>query len=396
MKYLYFVVYIVIGWFGLNACQPTAIETPALLPSESPTHPETILQTPQHANSTPVEIPPTWTPFYSAETRIGTPMPFATFTPEKVDALMPTPIYAITSVELPEDCYENSKEVEERWGKEDFLPCSDFKFSSDEQLLGFYYGPMICIRGIIILNTQTGDVIYRSRSGEGIGFEFLSNGKALVTTGHCEGGQVNLLDPATGILKSLGNRGFDILWNSAKTAFVVSSSAYHGVGGEVWGYDVERDFQFLADTDNSSLNDHPVWTPDDSHVLYQHRVVRFSYSADEFIESPEKYTFSEARQIIRVNTSNGEKQVLLSDTHYDYHFCSGPFSRCDDWHGDWVQVRRFQFEPLTVEYTGDFYYLSPVKCLLYGIGCPNPPELFALNWLTGEIVAWNQLQLMTP
>lgn len=394
MKHTDIFFYILFG-LGLISCQPTAIEPPIIFPTDNATHPGTILQTPQLAQPTPVDIPPTWTPDISAEAEIFPPTPFPTFTPGRVDAVVSTPSYPITSFKLPDDCYENSTEVAERWGKEDFLPCSDFAYSPDGQFVGFYYGPLMCIRGIIIQNTQTGDVVYRSSSGAGIKFEFLSNGKALVSTGHCEGGQVHLLDPTTGQLSSLGGWTDDYFWNSAKTAFVASVSSYHGVGGEVWGYDIEHDFRFLA-SDSGNLDDRPIWTPDDSYVLYHHRVVSYTYSADNYIESPEKYTFPEARQIIRVNAINGEKQILLSDAQFDYHFCAGAYRWCDQWYGDWIQVRRFQFVAQTLEFTSDFYHQSAVTCLIYGTSCTEQPELFALNWQTGEVIPWDDLQNTSP
>ena len=52
----------------------------------------------------------------------------------------------------------------------------------------FFFGPETCGRGILILDTQTANTVYRTGVGGGFSFEFLTNGRVLIATGHCEGG----------------------------------------------------------------------------------------------------------------------------------------------------------------------------------------------------------------
>jgi hypothetical protein len=305
-----------------------------------------------------------------------------------INTVVPTQMYTITSVGLPDECYRNLPEDEPGWGKHEFQPCSNFKFSPDEHYLGFLFGPDLCGRGIIILNTRTEEIIYRSGVGNGLGFEFLNNGKVLISTGHCEGGQMSLLDPTTKEIHRLGDLGRGG-WNVTRTAIAVETGPYQGVAGAIWGYNAERDFLFLPQPEDwQRLDDHLLWSPDGSHILYLHRPVSYTFTSNT-------YTFPEPSQIIRVNTDTGEKQVLVSDPRYNHYFCAGAFDWCDQWYGDWIQVRRFPFEAQSLAFTDDFYRKPVTTCLLHGIDCTDAPELFALNWRSGELVPWDELWLLT-
>jgi len=360
----------------------TPLEVQEILPTITPV----LLQTPTEQFEQVEQVEPTHT-----ATLVPTLMPLSTpkpsITPDVFKDSTPTVVpRSIESINLPDECYENSSDVS---SSDEFLPCSDFQFSPDQRFLGFFYGPEYCIRGIIILDVQAETVIYKSNIGSGIGFEFLPNGKAFVTTGHCEGGQVNLFDPNTREIERLGGLGFgpgSTVWNSDQTAIAVSTSAYIGVEGVVWGYNVEKDFVFLSEATTWGIDDHLLWTPDGSHILYQHRVLS---------DGP-AYGFPEARQIIKVNAETGEKQVLVSDAQYDYHLCVEEYGFCDEWNGDWIRVRRFPFEPQEIPFTDDFFNISEVTCLLYGKACAQSPELFALNWQTGQLVPWNEWVTPTP
>lgn len=299
-------------------------------------------------------------------------------------------MYAITSVRLPRECYEILPEDEQRWGQLDFQPCSSFEFSPDERFLGFFFGPDLCGRGIIILNTQTEEMVYRSGLGNGFGFEFLENGKVLLATGHCEIGQMGLFDPVTGQISSLGGLGRGG-WNVARTAIAVEAAPYQGIEEVIWGYHVERDFLFLPQAEMAGRRDHHLlWTPEGSHILFLHRSVSYTLESNTYI-------FPEAQSIVRINAATGEKQVLASDPRYDYHFCAGGYNWCDQWYSDWIQVRRFPFEPQSFVYD-DFYNLPAATCLLYGMNCSESPDLFALNWRTGELVTWDEAlsSMFTP
>jgi len=237
---------------------------------------------------------------------------------------------------------------------------------------------------MMLIDTTTGEVIYRSPAGKTAGFEFLSNGKIIYINAHCEGGTMNLLDPRTGEERLLGTAG-SILWNPQHTALVVSVTPYHGASGAVWGYNVTSDTVFLAEPETWQLDDHPIWAPDSRHVIFQRRLL--TISADEL------YSFTGPRQLISVDSQTGEQQVLAVAEDFDYHLCALPNYACDTWYGDWVQVRRFPFHTADIPFTDDFYYNTRVTCLMYGTDCPFQVELLALHWQTGEQIRWEESAL---
>lgn len=311
--------------------------------------------------------------------------------PTPVSTVVATPAYTVT-VGLPDECYGILPDGEGSAGT--FQPCTGFRFSPDERYLGFYFGPDRCGRGIMILDTQTAAIVYSLPFG-GHGFEFLTNGKIWFSAGHCEGSWLSLLDPITGDARQLGPLSVspeDAIWNPARTAIAFSSTYFGRLGAVVWGYNVERDFVFLPPPErwyDTQYDNHFLWTPDGSAILHQHRVLSYTSASDT-------YTFSGALQIISVDATTGERRVLASDPRYDYHLCAGGRSWCDHWDGDWIQVSRFPFEPLDVPRPDGRFDVPEWTCLAYGIDCDEAPELFALNWRTGEIVPWHENQLPTP
>jgi len=266
--------------------------------------------------------------------------------------------------------------------------CHSFQFSPDGQYLGYDFARQNCGEGMIIIDTLTGAEIYRFE-GSGHGFDFLKNGKVLMGKGHCEGGGLELFDPVTKATRELGMDGIS-LWNNDESAFVVSVANYYNFSGMVWGYSIAQDDLFLED---DPFSDRPVWTPDGTHLLYQYRPVDNTSTG---------YNYTGSRQIIRVDSVSGEKKVLASDPAYDYDLCEIEFNSyksCEQWYGDWIQLRRFPFQPLSVSFEGipvppgsD----SQLQCLVYGKKCATPPELFALNWRTGELLPWAEASLPTP
>jgi hypothetical protein len=318
-------------------------------------------------------------------------VPFAAYDPSDPDG---KPIFVeygvhfnhpdIQTVTLPDECYGYLPDDEVSLLEGDILPCSDFRFSPDGKYLAFFFGPLVCGRGLILMDTAENEVIQRSPAGLVSGFEFLDNGKLLQQTSSCESGSLSLFNPATRQGAPLGTAG-TLRWNPQHTAFIVSAAPYQGASGTVWGYNAETDQQFLVEPEVWNLDDHPVWTTDGRYAIYQHRLLSISNNLD--------YSFTNPRQIVRVDSQTGDWQVLAGEAGFDYHLCASPTSGCDLWAGDWVQVRRYPFQPAVIQFTEDFFSNEQVTCLLYGKDCPFQPELLALNTQTGELLPWDEAPL---
>lgn len=322
-------------------------------------------------------------------------VPFAAFYPSTPDV---NPIFieygvgfnhpALQTVTLPQECYGWLPEEEANLLAGAIVePCSEFRFSVDGKYLAFFFGPTICGRGLMVIDTLTNEIIFRSPAGTTLGFEFLANGKIIRHTSSCEIGAVSLLDPLTGTETHLGTAGLS-WWNHGRTALVVAVSPFQYITGAVWGYSVTSDQVFLPEPEIWPLDNHPLWAPDGRHLLYQHRKLTIS---TEMV-----YSFTGPRELILVDSQAGTQQVVAGVEGYDYHLCASATNECDLWYGDWVQVRRYPFQPVSFHYTDDFLDSEQVTCLLYGRDCTFQPELFALNWNTGELLPWDEAPLPSP
>ena len=354
-------------WWGLCSCQATGPKDGAT-PSV-----QTATSLVSEALTTPVEQAAERTPTAEASPTLGGESP---------------PSSDIGAIVLPAECTEPAYEgTPPAWY---WAPCSDFAYSPNGRYAGFFFGADNCGRNMYILDTGSGEVVYRRDLGGVHRFEFLVNGKVLLGIGHCEGGSMYLLDPETGEIPRLGSEG-TIDWNASRTALAVAALEYVMLERAVWGYNAVEDSLFLPEAQPGEwqLDDHPVWTPDGTHLLFQHRLL--SYARQE-----ELYSFPAARQIIRVDATTGEQEVLLGDPRYDFHFCEGSRGGCDPWYGDWIRVRRFPFEAQDIKFSFDFFYDPSGTCLLYGIDCAEAPTLLALNWRTGEVIPWDATVLPTP
>ncbi|MBK8429885.1 MAG: hypothetical protein IPL28_00730 [Chloroflexi bacterium] len=264
-------------------------------------------------------------------------------------------------------------------------PCAGFQFSSDQRFVGFFYGFDYCGRRLLLFDRHTETIIYDSFADQSSGFyvEFLTNGNVLIKAGHCEGAIYYLINPYTGEQTRLGRGvGSDsLVWNEERTAFASIVTTY-ALGSMVWGYNIEKDFIFLPESTYFwAIEDQLVWSPDGSHLLYEHRP----------LGSGIPYSFSDANAIIRVNADTGDKQVLVSEPNHDYHLCAGVPRLCRLWFGDWIQVHRLPFYPQEVLYEDEsFYRLPEVICLLTGRQCMDASEPLALNWQTGELLPWDE------
>lgn len=177
----------------------------------------------------------------------------------------------------------------------------------------------------------------------------------------------------------------------------ISITPFRGViGTQLWGYNIATDNYFLEEI---TFSDRPIWTTDGSHLLYQFRPMDESLGYNWNV-------YPRSRQIIKVNATTGQKTVLASDPNYDYDFCEIKFNTndnkgCEQWYGDWIQLRRFPFEPLTVPIRDSTEPYQPgdyekEQCLIYGKECATYPDLFALNWRTGALLPWDEAPIGLP
>jgi len=275
----------------------------------------------------------------------------------------------IFNVKLPDECYGMLEPNE--YPNMPPGPCGGYKFSPDGKYLGFNFGPDICRRGIIILDVQTGEKLYRSQAGVGHWFAFFPNDKVLIATGGCEGGSVDLLDPVTRELTDLGGEG-EPNWSSNQKVVMMSSGSYQGSINYIWSYYTDTNLYFETEY---GLNENETWAPDGIHYLYQ------NWETLSYDESLYKYKVGASR-IILVDAVNGTSQGILSDAQYDYQFCDYWHAGCVyGWVGDWIQVNR------SLTFDKEYYVLDAFA------PCVNKCKdatYFAFNWKTGELIPWDE------
>ena len=172
---------------------------------------------------------------------------------------------AVKNIELPPECYPQADSIEY------FFHCTHFQYSPDGRYLGFHYGAASCGHNIMILNTQTGEIVYQLsddiRSGHG--FKLLKNGKALIASGHCEGGYLSLVNLNNGTERELGDSGY-LAFNADQNAFFVEVTPYQGIQNSIYGFNLNTNQYFMRVPEELQIDDHPIWTPDSRYMLYQH------------------------------------------------------------------------------------------------------------------------------
>lgn len=258
------------------------------------------------------------------------------------------------------------------------FPCAQYQFSPEGTWVAYLWGEEVCGRGIAALDLRTDETRIITATG-GHSFTFIADETMLVGTGHCEGGDLALVDLRTGEQNTLGEAG-PIQWNIQRTAFAVNVHPYMGWGSYVWGYNMVQGQYFLSPTAERDTEAYQsLWTPSDDHLLYQQRTI--SYTA------PAKAALTLGpQQIAIIDAATRERRVLLSDPAYDYHLCMA-YEVCP-WEGDFIEVRRIPYRQSTFDLEPDFNSAA-VNCTVYGFRCADPVERFALNWRTGELIPWD-------
>jgi len=265
------------------------------------------------------------------------------------------------------------------------FPCNTYTFSPGGAWAAYFWGEELCGRGIAALNLNT-DERRTLAEGGGHSFTFLTDEQMLIGVGHCEGGELRLVNLATGDQTTLGAEGTPV-WNAPRTAFAVNAHPHLGWGSVVWGYNLVRGQLFIAmPAERHTQESQPLWTPTGDYLLYQQRVLSPTNEAGSMITVG-------PQQIIRVDADTGIQQTLLADPAYDFHLCLA-YGKCE-WDGDFIEVRRIPFHAQTFDLEA-----NPddpgVSCAAYGFRCPDPVERFALNWQTGELVPWDARPATTP
>ncbi len=264
------------------------------------------------------------------------------------------------------------------------IPCAQYQFSPNETWMAYFWGEEACGRGIAALDLRTDETRVITETG-GHSFTFIADETLLVGAGHCEGGNLAIVDLRTGEQNTLGESGL-IQWNALRTAFAVDVHPYLGWGSYVWGYTIAEGQHFLSSTTELGIEaTQSLWTPAGDHLLYQQRTISYT--------TPAKTALTlDPQQIVVVNAATGERQVVLGDPAYDYHLCTA-YEDCA-WEGDLIEVRRIPYRQDTFDLEPDFNS-AVAECVLYGSRCPDPVERFALNWRTGELVPWDARPAVT-
>ncbi|MCB8945220.1 MAG: PD40 domain-containing protein [Ardenticatenaceae bacterium] len=276
---------------------------------------------------------------------------------------------------LPPVCNEVLPVYEEQG----YCSCGIFQVSPDGKWFAFSMGDDYITGNIAqlgLINLQTGEV-QQNIGGTGI-MRFLPNDERLVYNSWGEGGEIWWGDSSTGETMRLGSDG-RVVWNANETAFAVEVSPYVGMAGAVWGYNLASHNLFLPQ--NWAADSQPTWTPDGTHLLYQHQAITVTQ---------EYSTTLGPKEVRLVDAVSGATQTILSDPGYHYQICA---SGCL-WAEDWLQVRRFQYTPTTVQFE-DYSNLG-YRCSWYGEDCGGIPEWLALNWRTGQILPWEEVAPLSP
>jgi hypothetical protein len=169
-----------------------------------------------------------------------------------------------------------------------------------------------------------------------------------------------------------------MIWNQDETAFAVETSYYNFPGGTVWGYNTITHNLFLPEV--GVADSLPIWTTDGTHLLYQHQT----------ITRTEAYTVTfSPRQIRLVAAASGDEQIIISNPKYDYHLCAEPYEDDCQWRGDWIPIRQIPHQPRPFYF--EDYNISAYRCSWHGSECSGNTVHLGLNWRTGEVILWGDV-----
>ena len=258
--------------------------------------------------------------------------------------------------------------------------CGDFEISPDGKWASFRFGDYLTGYEVQpgLVNLATGETQLPT-TGTGL-MRFLPNNERLIFYSWGEGGEVWWTNSLTGDAVRLGEGG-PTYWNKDETAFVVDWSPYVGLSGTIWAYDTPTKSFFMAESPSEASSTHPVWSPDDSILLYHQQSITYTGSLT--------LTFG-PREIHMADIVTGDDHIILSNPQSNYYLCDEYGVKYCVWAGDWIRVRRLPY------HMSELYIEDYDSCILYGISCSDPIANLALNWRTGEVTDWEKVAHLLP
>ena len=85
--------------------------------------------------------------------------------------------------------------------------------------------------------------------------------------------------------------------------------------------------------------------PDGVHLLYQERPITVTDTIVAFGPS----------RIVMLDRLTGERRTLAEGAQSSYHLCAGHQPESCRWNGDWIDVRRTSFQPVTDAIEGNYF-----------------------------------------
>ncbi len=265
--------------------------------------------------------------------------------------------------------------------------CGGFQFSPDGRYLAYMDGPEDCGRTLNVIERAGGSLVSSFPNTRWA--TFTQESTLLLAHGTCDSPRVKaaMYFPHT---DKYSGTGFDgqAYWNADRSAVLIQTSGLPGYRPALWGFHIQTGKIILWMDNPQFMENAPTWATQDE-FLFGHRKVRFDQSTQELVlEGP--------LQILSMNARTRAQRQLAYDGVYNYYLCVVDGVPCQEWYGDWVQVKRTPFHLETVKYdadAGDFVDQPATRCALYGVDCAEPAELMALNWVTGEMLPWDEAGL---
>lgn len=258
--------------------------------------------------------------------------------------------------------------------------CHSFAFAPNGQRLAFFTSAMPCANGLMVVNLPAGTSLsYLGGDPSVQNFFFTPFDQLLTFTGACGGGRISVLPATEESWQGLGQQG-STAWNPAGT-ILTTITDNHAPEQTLWSYNAQTGTQIMASSAELVMQDRPVWTIDNSHFLYRQMGLRLESNGD--------YTFTPG-QIVLVNGQTGEQTNLLDDPAHAYYWCPGGLC---NWRGDWLEVSRRPFTPITLPNSINILNEPAVNCYLYEGLCQSASESLWLNWQRGELLPPEQAPL---